>query len=154
VEDGVGILKVGPGLTLALREGIFALAYAEKEMLFYAPEKQSHFIEVLDEAMKKDPKHYQKHYHGTPEEIAIKRKFSFSDRCRYYLPVPEVDAALQKLFDNFAGGVPLNLLSQFMPIQYTKVREGALENDPRLLVMDRVVNTVDEYLFGTHQEEI
>ena len=154
VEDGVGILKVGPGLTLALREGIFALAYAEKEMLFFAPEKQSHFIEVLDEAMKKDPKHYQKHYHGTPEEIALKRKFSFSDRCRYYLPVPEVDAALQKLFDNFAGGVPLNLLSQFMPIQYTKVREGALENDPRLLVMDRVVNTVDEYLFGTHQEEI
>ena len=154
VEDGVGILKVGPGLTLALREGIFALAYAEKEMLFCAPEKQSHFIEVLDEAMKKDPKHYQKHYHGTPEEIALKRKFSFSDRCRYYLPVPEVDAALQKLFDNFAGGVPLNLLSQFMPIQYTRVREGSLENDPRLLVMDRVANTIDEYLFGTHQEEI
>ena len=30
VEDGVGILKVGPGLTFALREGLFALAYAEK----------------------------------------------------------------------------------------------------------------------------
>ena len=154
VEDGVGILKVGPGLTLALREGIFALAYAEKEMLFYAPEKQSRFIETLDEAMVKDPKYYQKHYHGTEEEIALKRKFSFSDRCRYYLPQPEVDAALQKLFNNFAGGVPLNLLSQFMPIQYTKVREGKLANDPKVLVMDRVANTVDEYLFGTHQQEI
>ena len=154
VEDGVGILKVGPGLTLALREGIFALAYAEKEMLAFAPEKQSHFIETLDAAMVKDPKYYQKHYHGTEEEIALKRKFSFSDRCRYYLPVPEVEAALDKLFANFAGGVPLNLLSQFMPIQYTKVREGALKNDPRDLVMDRVANTIDEYLYGTHQDEI
>ena len=31
VEDGVGILKVGPGLTFAYREALFALAYAEKE---------------------------------------------------------------------------------------------------------------------------
>ena len=47
-----------------------------------------------------------------------------------------------------------NLLSQFMPIQYTKVREGMLENDPRMLVFDRVANTIDEYLYGTRQHEI
>ena len=154
VEDGVGILKVGPGLTMALREGLFALAMAEKEMLYYTPEKQSRFMEVLDEAMVADPKYYQKHYHGTPEEIALKRKYSFSDRCRYYLPQPGPEEAMQKLFENFKGGVPLNLLSQFMPIQYTKVREGLLENDPKLLVMDRVANTIDEYLYGTHQNEL
>ena len=154
VEDGVGILKVGPGLTLALREGLFALAFAEKEYFAHAPEKQSHFMEALDAAMQKDPKHYQKHYHGTPEEIALKRKYSFSDRCRYYLPVPEVEEAMHTLFANFAGGVPLNLLSQFMPIQYTKVREGQLENRPEALVMDRVANTIDEYLYGTRQEQL
>ena len=154
VEDGVGILKVGPGLTLALREGLFALAFAEKEMLAHAPEKQSRFMEVLDEAMCRDPKYYQKHYHGTPEEIALKRKYSFSDRCRYYLPVPEVEEAMNKLFANFENGVPLNLLSQFMPIQYTKVREGSLENRPEMLVMDRVANTIDEYLYGTRQQEL
>ena len=27
IEDGVGILKVGPGLTYAMREALFALAY-------------------------------------------------------------------------------------------------------------------------------
>ena len=37
VEDGFAILKVGPGLTLTLREGLFALAYAEKEMLKHHP---------------------------------------------------------------------------------------------------------------------
>ena len=109
-------------------------------------------MEVLDEAMCRDPKYYQKHYHGTPEEIALKRKYSFSDRCRYYLPVPEVEEAMNKLFANFENGVPLNLLSQFMPIQYTKVREGSLENRPEMLVMDRVANTIDEYLFVLKKE--
>ena len=154
VEDGVGILKVGPGLSLALREGIFALAYAERELFASEPERQSRFLETLDRVMVADPRYYSKHYHGTEAEIALKRKFSFSDRCRYYLPNPEVQEALDRLFVNFEGGVPLNLLSQFMPIQYTKVREGKLENDPRALVFDRVANTVDEYLFATHQGEL
>lgn len=154
VEDGVGVLKVGPTLTQAFREGLFALAYAEKEQFRFHPEEQSHFMEVLDEAMLKNPKNYQKHYHGTEEEIAFKRKFSFSDRCRYYYTVPEVEAAQKKLFDNFKDGVPLGLLSQFMPLQYTKVRNGELANNPQDLVMDRVAYSIDEYLFGTHQEKL
>lgn len=154
VEDGVGILKVGPGLTYAAREGIFALAYAEKEMLKDHPEQQSHFMEVLDEAMLADPKYFQKHYHGTPEEIALKRKFSFSDRSRYYMPQASVQKALAVLFKNFENGVPLGLLSQFMPIAYTKVREGTLSNDPMSLIKDRVAYTAGEYLYATHQNEI
>lgn len=152
VEDGVGILKVGPGLTLALREGLFGLAYAEKEMLQNHPEKQSYFMEVLDEAMQENPKYFAKHYHGTAAEIAYKRKYSFSDRCRYYYATPEVEKAQEKLFDNFKGGVPLGLLSQFMPDQYTKVRLGILANDPRALVMDRVNSCIDDYLYGTRQQ--
>lgn len=154
VEDGVGILKVGPGLTYAAREGIFALAYAEKEMLKDHPEQQSYFMEALDEAMLADPKYFQKHYHGTPEEIALKRKFSFSDRSRYYMPQASVQKALAVLFKNFENGVPLGLLSQFMPIAYTKVREGTLSNDPMSLIKDRVAYTAGEYLYATHQNEI
>lgn len=154
VEDGVGILKVGPGLTFAFREGVFALAYAEKEAYKDQPEKQSHLIETLDAAMLKEPKYWQKHYHGTPAEIALKRAYSFSDRCRYYWPQPEVQKALSILLKNFENGVPLNLLSQFMPIQYTKVREGNLANTAEALIEDRISNTVDEYLYATHQEQL
>jgi D-tagatose-1,6-bisphosphate aldolase subunit GatZ/KbaZ len=154
VEDGVGILKVGPGLTFAAREGLFALAYAEKEVYADAPEKQSHFMEVLDAAMKADPRYYEKHYHGTPAEIAYKRRFSFSDRSRYYMPTEAVQKAQAVLFDNFREGVPLGVLSQFMPLAYTKVREGTLANDPLSLVKDRVIYTVDEYLYASRQEEI
>ena len=155
VEDGVGILKVGPGITLAMREGLFALAYAEKEAYADAPDKQSHFMEILDETMKADPKYYSKHYYGTESEIAYKRKFSFSDRCRYYMQQPEVEKAQDKLFENFKDGVPLGLLSQFFPIQYKKVRLGKLKNDPKELVMDWVgEGCLDAYLYGADQTEL
>jgi len=152
VEDGVGILKVGPGLTFAYREALFGLAFAEKECV--DENSQSHFMEVLDEAMVKDPKYYIKHYHGNEKEIAIKRKYSFSDRCRYYLPLKEVDNAIKILMDNFKDGVPLNLLSQFLPRQYTKVREGLIANNPEAIVKDHIIDTVNDYMYASHQEEI
>ena len=154
VEDGYAILKVGPGLTLALREGLFALSYAEKEMLKDHPERQSYFMEALDTAMQENPKYFAKHYYGSAAEIAYKRKYSFSDRWHYYSSLPEIEKAINKLFENFKDGVPLGLLDQFMPIQYTKVRNGELKNDPKILVMDRVCNCIDEYLYGTQQQKL
>lgn len=151
VEDGIAILKVGPGLTFSMREALFALAYAEKELL---GDKGSNFMEVLDQAMLANPKYWQKHYVGTQDEINLKRKYSFSDRCRYYMPVESVAKAREQMIENLKDGVPLNLLSQFMPIQYTKVREGLLENNPEALIIDRVCNTIDEYLYATHQSEL
>ena len=155
VEDGVGILKVGPGLTFAMREAMFALESIEKELFYGTDVNLSRFSEVLDEEMLKNDKNWKKHYHGTELEIRLKRKYSFSDRCRYYMPVPAVEEASGRLIANLrTHGIPLNLLSQFMPIQYTKVREGCLENDPVALIEDRITNTIDEYLYATHQKEL
>ena len=155
VEDGVGILKVGPGLTYAMREALFALAYMEEMIMHGKEDEQSHFIDVLEKAMLAEPKNWQKHYHGDENELWFKRKFSFSDRSRYYMPVPEVNAAKEKMIANLRKyGVSLAVLSQFMPIQYTKVREGVLENDPEVLIKDRIKNTIDEYLFASHQEKL
>ena len=155
VEDGVGILKVGPGLTFAMREAMFALENIEKELLYGTEVELSRFAEVLDEEMLKNDKNWKKHYQGTELEVRLKRKYSFSDRCRYYMPVPSVEAAADRLLTNLrTHGIPLNLLSQFMPIQYTKVREGLLENDPVALIEDRITNTIDEYLYATHQREL
>ena len=156
VEDGVGILKVGPALTYAMREGMFALESIEKELLYGRTDMEaSHFADALDAEMLKDDGHWKKHYHGTELEVRMKRKYSFSDRCRYYMPTPAVSEAADRLISNLRTlGVPLNLLSQYMPIQYTKVREGQLKNDPVELVEDRIINTIDEYLYGTRQKEL
>ena len=154
VEDGVAILKVGPGLTFAAREGLYALSFIEDEACKVNGKTPSNFREVLDAEMLKNDKHWKKHYHGTDAEIALKRKYSFSDRSRYYYTTDAVKAAIDTLLDNLKDGCPLNLLSQFMPIQYTKVREGVLKNDPKELVLDRIGNTIDEYLYATHQKDL
>ena len=155
VEDGVGILKVGPGLTFAMREAMFALENIEKELIYGTDTEPSKFAEVLDAEMLKNDKNWKKHYQGTELEIRLKRKYSFSDRCRYYMPTPAVEAAADRLLTNLRTlGIPLNLLSQFMPIQYTKVREGYLKNDPVELIEYRIINTIVEYLYGTHQNEL
>lgn len=155
VEDGVGILKVGPALTFAMREGMFALENIEKELIYGTDITPSGFQDALEAEMLKEGKHWRKHYQGTELELRMKRKYSFSDRCRYYMPTPAVEAAKERLISNLRTlSIPLNLLSQFMPIQYTKVREGLLVNDPVELVEDRIINTIDEYLYATHQKEL
>ena len=156
VEDGVGVLKVGPGLTFAMREGLFSLARIEEEAFKGTDVETSRLIEVLEEVMLEKPDKWAKYYTGNDNELRIKRKYSFSDRCRYYIPNERVQNAIATLMSNLRSlpEVPLNLMSQFMPIQYTKVREGLLANDPEALVKDRVVNTIDEYLYATHQEKL
>lgn len=155
IEDGVGILKVGPGLTYAMREGLFALANIEEAVFHGTDTETSHFIDVLEEAMLEEPKNWCKHYHGDDNALWFKRKYSFSDRSRYYMPNPKVAAAKDKLIANLReAGIPLSVLSQFMPIQYTKVREGLLESDPEALIKDRIKNVIDEYVFASHQETL
>lgn len=155
IEDGVGILKVGPGLTYAMREGLFALANIEEAIFHGTDTETSHFIDVLEEAMLEEPKNWCKHYHGDDNALWFKRKYSFSDRSRYYMPNPKVAAAKDRLIANLReAGIPLSVLSQFMPIQYTKVREGLLKNDPEALIKDRIKNVIDEYVFASHQETL
>jgi D-tagatose-1,6-bisphosphate aldolase subunit GatZ/KbaZ len=155
VEDGIAILKVGPALTFALREGLFALNYIENELFQFNPEiNLSNFIRVLDAAMAKNPENWIKHYHGSGSNIRLARKFSLSDRCRYYLPANEVREAIELLMKNLKSvQIPLTLISEYMPIQYTKIRNGLLKNDPESLVKDRVINCIDEYLYGTKPYE-
>lgn len=151
VEDGIAILKVGPALTFALREALFALNHIENELFKGNDQvKTSNFIEVLEEEMLKAPENWNKHYHGDENRLRLSRKYSFSDRSRYYLPIKEVDDAINKMFINLKSEeIPLVLISQYMPVQYTKIRKGILGNDPESLVKDRIINCIDEYLYAT-----
>lgn len=148
VEDGIAILKVGPALTFALREGLFALNMIEEELFKNKPDiKTSNLINTLEKEMLEHPDNWKNHYHGDDNKLYLSRKYSFSDRCRYYLPEKSVDDAIKCLFENLNSvTIPLTLLSQYMPVQYTKVRLGVLRNDASCLAKDRVVNCIDEYL--------
>lgn len=150
VEDGIAILKVGPALTFALREGLFALAYIENELFKFSPEIEiSNFIEVLDKSMVKNPDNWKNHYHGTASKIRYSRKFSLSDRCRYYLPVSDVSDTLKLMISNLKStSIPLALINQFLPKQYDKIRMGILKNDPESLLKDRIINLIEDYCYA------
>jgi D-tagatose-1,6-bisphosphate aldolase subunit GatZ/KbaZ len=150
VEDGVAILKVGPALTFAERQALFALNHIENELFKYNPEKEpSHFIDALDMAMIKNPVYWKKHYSGSENKIKYSRKYSYSDRCRYYLPSPEVKAAIKQLINNLKTvQIPLTLINQFMPIQYNKIRYGQLNSDPESLLKDVIINCIDDYIYA------
>jgi D-tagatose-1,6-bisphosphate aldolase subunit GatZ/KbaZ len=145
-EDGIAILKVGPALTFALREGLFALEQIERETYAEEPEGgYSGFADALDGAMRSDPGYWVKHYHGSEEEIALQRKFSLSDRCRYYLTDPRVELAIERLRKNLPPEIPLGLLMQYMPNQAAEVISGNLRPDADSLVKSKVKEILDTY---------
>ena len=147
VEDGVKVLKVGPALTFALREGLFALSMIEKELI--SEDRRANFIETLEKVMLENPKHWLKHYHGTENEKRTARKYSYSDRCRYYFSLPEIKSAIKKLFENIDGvEVPAGLLRQFMPVQYKKIRDNKLKIKADALVKDFVASAADDYNYA------
>ena len=150
VEDGMAILKVGPALTFALREGFLALECMEKELLNDRRVELSKYSEILERQMTDNPEHWIKHYRGDEESLRFKRRFSYSDRSRYYLPAQPVRAAAEKLMLNLSMvNIPDTLISQYMPLQYVRVRSGQLSKEGRSLVKDRVGDTVDGYLYAT-----
>lgn len=145
VRDGIAILKVGPALTFSLREALFALADIEKEL---QPEKPSFFKERLENAMLRSPDNWIKHYRGTEKELAYKRKYSFSDRARYYLLEPDVSDAVASLLHNLENSIPAALISQYFPEQYAKVRGGILLPNAKELLLDRINDLLQDYKFA------
>jgi D-tagatose-1,6-bisphosphate aldolase subunit GatZ/KbaZ len=144
VDDGFAILKVGPAVTFAMREAFFALARIEDELLPEA--ERSKLPRVLEEAMLNAPANWKGHYHGSAEEQRLLRTFSYSDRIRYYWTVPAVQGAAEKLIANLsARTIPETLLTAYLPVQYSAVREGKLKKTPLELVLHASQQTLKPY---------
>ena len=150
VSDGIAILKVGPALTYGMREAVFALNMMEKELV--PVHEQAYVIETLEYVMTNAPANWQKHYHGNLKELALARKYSFSDRARYYMGDALVETAIEKLFTNLRTyPVPLNMLHQYMPLQFEKVRAGKLTRDPKALVLDGILQFILDYEYAVSE---
>jgi D-tagatose-1,6-bisphosphate aldolase subunit GatZ/KbaZ len=147
VADHFAILKVGPELTFAFREAVFALEEIERELLGRErADRLSGVRQALDDAMLRDPRHWKPWYDAADEEAArVQRRFSLSDRCRYYWTCPEVQGALRRLFANLEGQRLLRgLVSQYLP----GAVETAAEMGPGLpgrLARDHVRRVLSRY---------
>lgn len=143
-EDGIAILKVGPALTFALRESYYALSLMEEELVPEA--EQSHFVQVLESAMLRHPQDWVNHYHGSEARQHIARKYSLSDRSRYYIGMPEVEASIHTLVDNLRKyKIPMGMLHQYMPEAFALVQEGRMTADSVALAACGIERCMDDY---------
>jgi len=154
VEDHFAILKVGPWLTFAFREAVFALEEIERQVLRGRPGAQpSRLRDVLDEVMRRHPEHWAAYYRGSPEEVRRKRAFSYSDRCRYYWPQPAVQEALSVLLRNLSERpIPVALIDEFLPQSSGAVQEGRLPAEPVALIRHHIRRVLDLYAAACDDE--
>jgi D-tagatose-1,6-bisphosphate aldolase subunit GatZ/KbaZ len=145
VAGHFAILKVGPGLTFALRETLWALADIEEQMA--GEGKGSDFKNTVLEVMRSEPEYWRKYYGGDPQKARFDQQYSLSDRIRYYWPHPAIQAAQARLLANLEREAPpLTLLSQYLPAQYEAVREGRLRNLPADLLKEGVAKVLRQYM--------
>ncbi|MFZ5911865.1 MAG: class II D-tagatose-bisphosphate aldolase non-catalytic subunit [Chloroflexota bacterium] len=145
VRDHFAILKVGPALTFAFREAVFALAMMENEL--FPPQERSNIISVLGDVMLEQPGHWAKYYHGDVREQAFKRKYSLSDRIRYYWTDPRVQRAFEKMMRALGENpLPAMLVGQFAPDVFASNKDGGNRFTPGQVLAVKIENVLDDYV--------
>ena len=148
VPDHFAMLKVGPWLTFAYREAIFALSAIERDWLGNNKKiRLSAVIEALNTAMLRNPVHWQGYFGDQDEAMqSVSRQFSYSDRCRYYWPDPAVQREVDLLLRNLSSEeIPLTLISQHFPEQYDRIRTGELAGTPESLIAHHIRKVLTIY---------
>lgn len=144
VQDGFAILKVGPALTFALREALYALTEMEAQLV-EAP-RQSHLARTVEQTMLAHPAAWKPYYGGDAARQGLLRRYSYSDRVRYYWTFPQIADAVQRLVRNLSTtAIPESMLSLYLPAQYARVRSGEIASDPESLVVDKVKDVLRVY---------
>ena len=144
VRDHFAILKVGPQLTFALREAFFALSAIEAELV--SASRRSNLQDVCDRTMLEDPVQWNRHYPAKGNRARWLRRFSYSDRIRYYWNHRPVAKAVQRMFDNLSEtAIPLPLLSQFLPSQYRAALVANAVPGPRGIAIAQVMQVTSVY---------
>jgi D-tagatose-1,6-bisphosphate aldolase subunit GatZ/KbaZ len=148
VRDHFAILKVGPGLTFALREALWALDAIEREWI--EPARASGFRNVVMARLKAEPRHWAKYYHARGAALDHDLQYSLSDRIRYYWPDPEIARAQETMFRNLMQSPPpAALISQYLPVAYAALRAGLVGANPAELAIAHVWSVLDGYHAAT-----
>jgi D-tagatose-1,6-bisphosphate aldolase subunit GatZ/KbaZ len=144
VRDHFAILKVGPGVTFALREALWALDAIEREWI--EPGSVSGFRNVALARIQADPRHWAKYYHARGAALDFELQYSLSDRIRYYWSDPEIARAQDRMFRNLTQSPPpAALISQHLPIAHAALRDGWIGRSPAELAMAHVCAVLDGY---------
>lgn len=144
VDGGFAILKVGPGVTFALREALYGLDHIAD-----AVDRQPGRLQLqsaMEKLMLSEPANWSRYYEGSESERFAQRHFSYSDRIRYYWPHPVAREAVDRLLERFGeAAIPETLVSQYLPRCYESVRDGHIKATPHALLIASVRAALEPY---------
>ena len=110
------IIKVGPALTFAYRQAIYALDQFAADF-GYTPKDTPRVPQIMAQIMQADPKNWRKHYPEAAENLSHLLHYSYADRIRYYWPHHLAQQRLAQLFAALPPIAPRDamLLPYFAP---------------------------------------
>jgi D-tagatose-1,6-bisphosphate aldolase subunit GatZ/KbaZ len=147
VDGGFAILKVGPGLTFALREALYGLDAIAGILGDGRP--GSGLAAAMEKIMLAEPSHWAGHYGGAADEQRLQRHFSYSDRIRYYWPDARAAAAVDELLARLPDEIPETLISQHLARLYPDVVEKRVAPKARDLCLAAVDAALAPYATAT-----
>jgi len=140
VSTGFTILKVGPWLTFALREALYALDCVADAVEGKPP--QGALMTAIEGIMLSEPDNWKKYYSGAEIQLWQQRHFSLSDRIRYYWPNPKAQTAVQNLYARLENRqIPQPVLMQYLPNSRIQANDATCH----ALLVEAVRNVLASY---------
>lgn len=141
---GFAFQKVGPALTFAWREALYALDTMRAQTGWASGPS---LPDSMEEVMLENPAHWQAHIHGPDQRL--QRHFGLADRIRYYWPVPKAQAAVQRLFADLDDKrLPDPLLSAHFRSAEIATARASRYPLPRALALARVQTALRPYFLN------
>lgn len=151
VDNHFAFLKVGPALSFALRETLYALENIEKNIYHNARGViLSKLQATMEQIMNEDPKYWETYCGNSQLQYSLKH-FGLSDRTRYYLYHQSLISSVNVLFRNLKNQhIPIGLLRQFLPSLSEKIEGGVVGfNNPETIVHEAIGQVLAVYYRAT-----
>jgi D-tagatose-1,6-bisphosphate aldolase subunit GatZ/KbaZ len=142
---GFAFQKVGPALTFAWREALYALDTIRAQNGWASGPT---LADTMEEVMLAHPAHWQAHVHGHTADPRSERHFGLADRIRYYWPDPKAQTAVQHLMTDLADKrLPDPLLAAHFSVSELALVRESRHPLPRALALARVQTALRPYFF-------
>ncbi len=145
------MLKVGPALTFAYRQAIYALDHIRAHLI---PSQNGYAVyNVMEDAMLQDKTSWQGHYEGDEASLKLQRHFGYADRIRYYWPQENPQQALQKLEDDLQEkAAPLPLIEQYFDTKTLELADQLMQENTswvKALIYAQIQLALKPYILKT-----
>ena len=143
---GFAFQKVGPAITFAWREALYALDTLRAQNGWASGRS---LCDTMEQVMLAQPGYWQGHYHGTSADLRTERHFGLADRIRYSWPDPQAQAAVARLLADLDGKLLPDpaLLAHFAASEIAIARKSR-HPLPRALALVRVQTALRPYFFN------